>query len=157
MDIKYPNRTEAGEHRIVDGLEMEWLDNGRIATYKLTKPTREVVEAYYNINIELMEISDRDTPEQLFITLHDISDPKMSLTPQMRSRLNDIAQRIKNGKTKHRSAVILQDTLFGTLFKIFGNLFSRSAQNTTQQFFTEKSKALEWLREAVLETKPESL
>jgi hypothetical protein len=150
MDVQFPDRTKTGSHTIVPGLEMEWLHGGKVVAYTLTKPTREVVEAYFNINTRLMDMWDTETPDELFISLHDVSDNHMSLTPQMRSRLNDIAQRIKTGKTQHRSAVILQKSLFGTVFSLFGNMFSRSAKNTIQQYFTERPKALEWLQQYVV-------
>jgi hypothetical protein len=93
-----------------------------------------------------MEEMDNERPDELFVSLHDVSHPDMSLTPHMKERLSQIAERINVGKTQHRSAVILKNDLFGSLFSIFGNTFSRSAKNTTQQYFTTREKGLAWLR-----------
>ena len=58
--------------------------------------------------MQLMEEADNERPDELFITLHDVSHPEMSLTPYMKGRLSQIAERIKTGKTQHYSAVILK-------------------------------------------------
>ena len=48
MDIQFPKRTDVGNHTILPGLEMEWLAEGNIASFTLTKPTNQAVQAYFS-------------------------------------------------------------------------------------------------------------
>ncbi|HEX2618487.1 MAG TPA: hypothetical protein VHL11_00035, partial [Phototrophicaceae bacterium] len=79
--------------------------------------------------------------------LHDISDKKMTLTPQLKSRLDTIAERIRKGKVQHRSAIVLSKSPLSIVFSFFGNTFSRNAKNTIQKFFNDRQQATQWLEQ----------
>lgn len=148
MVTNVSNQKQVGKQVITKGLTREWLNDGRIVVFTLENPSRDVVENYIRANLELMHEAE-DSKQELVIVMHDISDPNMSLTPLLRDRLNDIAQKIKEGNVQYRSAVVMQKSAVGFIFSLFGNMFNRKAKNTIQQFFTSREDALNWLQQFI--------
>lgn len=148
MLIELPKRTQIGETTLIPGLKMEWLHNGAIVAFTMTQPTHEVVEIYFHANNLLMDEAEK-TPHQLMIMLHDISDKQMALTPMLRTRLDNIAERIRKGQVQYRSAVILTNSPMSMVFSFFGNMFSRNAKNTIQRFFTDRQQGIQWLEQYI--------
>lgn len=148
MSLEIPARTDKGAKTLVPGLNIEWLADGNIVAFTLTSSAHNVIEAYYKINWALMDEADK-TPERLMVMLHDISDKNMVLTPMLRSRLDEIAQRIKTGQVQYRSAVVMSNSPMSRIFMFFGNVFSSKAKNTIQRFFTNREQGLQWLEQYV--------
>lgn len=146
--LQVQSRLDSSIHTIVPGLTMQWLKNGKIAAFTLTSPTHQVIEAYFQANYSLMDEADQH-PDELMITLHDLSDKNMALTPLLKSRLDNIADRIRHGEVQHRSAVILSKSPLALVFSFFGNTFSRMAKNTIQKFFTDRQEAIRWLEQFI--------
>ncbi len=151
MTFTLPNHTQAEAQTLVPGLTMEWLEAGGIVAFTLTSSSYQVVEAYFEANMQLMDEAEK-TPQNLMIMLHDISHKDMSLTPMLRNRLDEVAQRIRKGQVQYRSAVIMSNTPMSMVFSFFGNVFSRSARNTVQRFFTSRQSGVEWLKQYIGKT-----
>jgi hypothetical protein len=151
MTFTLPKRTQPGDTTLVPDLTMEWLHGGTIVAFTLTSSSYQVVEAYFAANFQLMDEAEK-TPQNLMIMLHDISGKNVSLTPMLRTRLDEIAARIRQGQVHYRSAVILSNTPMSMVFSFFGNVFSRNAKNTIQKFFTARHQGIEWLKQYVSKT-----
>lgn len=146
--IEIPVRTTEGRHTIVPHLTIEWLHGGQVLVYTMTSSEESVLDAYFQINFQLMDEAEA-TPQDLFLVAHDLSHPDVNLTPYFRKRLNEVAERIKQGTVQYRSAVILEENISGMVLKFFGNRFTKNAKNTIQPFFTDRDKALAWVEQYV--------
>jgi hypothetical protein len=121
--------------------------NGRLIVYTLTDSSREAVEAYISDAIEMMK---RLPPGQPLYTMHDISARSVSLTPHFRTRLNDIADYIREHNLSGSSAVILPNTFMNRIFALFAGSFSRRA-NMEQRLFTRLDDATRWMDKVITE------
>ena len=154
MDISLPERSHIGSITLVDGLEIEWLDDGKIILFNLKSPTRDLVEAYFQARHLHMDLAN-ETPNIPVLMINDLSSNEMSLTPFLRSRMNELAKRIRSESVHYYSAMVMPKSISGQVFKLAGNVLSRTVRDSVLKFFTDRDQGIHWLRNLdVYETIP---
>ncbi len=145
MDFSFPNRNHIGPVLPLEGLEIEWLDDGKIISFTLTSPTRDLVETYFQARYLHMDLAN-ETPNIPVLMINDLSSTEMTLTPLLRSRMNELAKRIRSEPVHYYSAMVMPKSISGQVFKLAGNVLSRTVRDSILKFFTDRDQAMHWLR-----------
>jgi len=119
-----------------------WSDDKTTITFKMLDSTRLSVDTYINGNLEVLREWDKS---QTLYTIQDIANPNVTLTPYLKQRLSEVTDFIKTHQIPVRSAIVMENNFTGQVMQAFGRLFTINAKYLTQVYFTDMSKAQEWI------------
>jgi hypothetical protein len=121
-----------------------WNNNKTIVTFKMSDSKRSSVDAYIEGNLDVLKTWDKSKP---LYTIQDIANPAVTLTPYLKQRLNEITDYVKSNQITVRSAIVMENNFTGQVMRAFGRLFTINARYLKQLYFTDMSKAQEWIKQ----------
>ncbi len=127
-----------------NGVERSWDEDLSAYTFTLPDSNRATVTTY--IEAVLESINEWDTSKPYY-GIQDIRNPKVSLTPYMRGRLNEITQLYKDRKITCYVALVMNNNFTAGVMKALGQIMSRNNRYITISSFSDTSKAQEWIRQ----------
>lgn len=123
---------------VTPGLQFDAWTNPEVMAYTFLDIHRETVDAWYeHFMAYLTTLSPTDNSRMLL----DISQDRVTLTPYVRERANDIAQ--NDPKRYGYVAFVFSDRLLKVAVEIFMRLATRS--NITARTFLDREEAVAWL------------
>lgn len=126
-----------------DGVKLEIHENGRYLAYTLSDNENKTIDIYIDDALERLNLwEDGD----LFI-LHDISNPKIGLTPYFQRRVDDVAKYLRKSRKSGYSAVVLPNTFVSQIVSTFAQIFNRKNGEFEQRVFTHLDSAQKWIVE----------
>ncbi|HLA44887.1 MAG TPA: hypothetical protein VJZ27_15690 [Aggregatilineales bacterium] len=148
--IDIPSRDTRGEVALGHGVSLEWVNEGRIAVFRMGKPTREAVDLFVDVQIAVIKQWNDTEP---FAFVSDGTHPDFSMTPYMRNRFPDIGNTMSDKSMRSYAVVLLRKNLVGTMILYFGNRFHRKAGDMDLKYLSSLDEALEWLGEKIASTR----
>ncbi len=128
------------------GVTYQWIENERILVVRMGEPTREAVDIWANFMLDLF----KNWPaNKRLLTLQDQSSDKMTVTPYMRQRANEVDQASAKLATDGRLAMVLYKSITTTIVKLVANSFGSQNRSIERRFFTNTDEALAWLKAAL--------
>ena len=128
---------------ITDAVRVEWNEAHDIVTISLLKIDRSSIDAYVDVNIDLLR--DWNKADTIY-KIQDLSHEDVNPTPYLRNRLKDIYAYIRDKQMSVRVAVVLGTGLPGQIFTIISRVAAITSPNLTQRFFTNMSQAHAWIK-----------
>ncbi len=125
---------------IAPGIIREWLVDGYVLCYTIKSVSRKSVDAWADDLIEKSKALPADCP---FLLLQELADPALSLTPYVRSRVNDHRKACPN--LRGRVALILPRTVMAGVIQFV--IKQNSTALIQQRAFFDRESALAWLQE----------
>lgn len=133
-----PEQPSTGVQHISPGLSLEWLYDHRMVYITLKNMSRDTVDLWVNTLAPIM----KDWPrEKSFRVLYDATDPRISLTPYLRTRLAEF-NKVSGGMTG-RAGLLMAKTFVAQITQ----LFLRSQYHPTIQtrIFFDRDEAMSWI------------
>ncbi len=135
-----PARPPAEE--IAPGVVREWLLDGCVLCYVIKTVARKSVDAWTN---DLIENSKALPADRALLLLQDLADPALSLTPYVRSRINE--HRKVCPDLHGRVALILPRMAMAGVIQFM--IRQNSTALIQQRAFFDRESALAWLQEEI--------
>lgn len=124
------------------GVTKHWNKDRTVVTFTMSDVSRKAVDAYISGNLEVL--GNWDKTKTLF-TIQDISNPNISLTPYLKSRLDEITNFIKTNEVNVCTAIVMENNFTGQVMRAFGRLFTVNARYLNQVYFTDLTQATGWI------------
>lgn len=126
-----------------NNVTQRWSDDKSTVIFTMSDSNRSSVDAYIIGNLEVL--SNWDKSNTLY-TIQDIANPNVTLTPYLKARLSEITDYVKSNQITVKSAIVMENNFTGQVMRAFGRLFTINARYLKQVYFTDMSKALEWVQ-----------
>jgi hypothetical protein len=152
MTINIPPKDTVGEQRIMEGLYFEWLDEGKLYFLRLTNMAVETVDAYIDIQKQLITEWDVTQP---YLLLHDISHPSVDVNAQIRKRAPELWQVVRQRKIFGLTVFMLNDKGLNKAAKVFINTMQRILVSDLKfQFVNDRERGLVLMRDYLKQHSP---
>jgi hypothetical protein len=139
---RYPKTME----EVAPGIFVEWLCDYQIIAMHLTNTSRNTVNAYIEISIDIVNNWAADKP---YLALKEV-EPSQIVSRYFHFRTNEIGQRILERGLRGRSAIVCpHDTtadMVDTVIRMDGNASPHMQRKT----FSKREQALDWLLQALM-------
>jgi len=126
---------EENSEQINDYVRRYWLFDGRVVVYEPRGDDRQMVDAWYDIALEVGQAWDGSKP---FISIHDFREASITLYAQHRAR-----ELVSNlGQLTGHTIIVTKNDINGNLINLFVNMMSSRFQPTIKRHaFTNFHKA----------------
>ncbi len=135
-----PEATPYLAEEIAPGITREWLGDGGVLCYAIRSVSRKSVDAWI---ADLIEKSNTLFSDRPFLLLQDLADPALSLTPYVRSRVNEHRKACPH--LRGRVALILPRMAMAGVIQFM--IKQNSTALIQQRAFFDRASALAWLQE----------
>jgi hypothetical protein len=135
-----PEAARSQAEEIAPGITREWLGDGRVLCYTIKSVSRKSVDVWADDLIEKSKALPIDRP---FLLLQDLADPALSLTPYVRSRVNEHRKACPD--LRGRVALILPRMAMAGVIQFI--IKQNSTALIRQRAFFDRESALAWLQE----------
>jgi hypothetical protein len=133
---------EPTETVVDEGATLELIENETIGLITMRSITRATVDEWFDINVKLLTTWAKDKP---YMVIHDASDRRVTITPYMRARVNDLYK--MNLRKDGYAAVILPKSITAQVIQVFMR-YLRTEPMIVQVFFNRED-AVAWLKRIV--------
>jgi hypothetical protein len=141
--ISLPEQHEAERVYLTPCVTFRWLEQGNAFEISLGSIQRSDVDAYINTNLQLLRDWDIQQP---FFSLQDFSSENVSMTPYIRSRLQEVINLMNDRQLTGNSVVIFSPNFQGRVMEFLGRFFPGQA-TVKQSWIVGHERAYDTLRE----------
>ena len=141
MHFNIPPRSDSNVYTITPGLTLQWLHDGRVLVYTWTSISRQTVDIFSQV---YMEILDTWPIKEPLYQLNDLRFEGFSFTPYLRNAVQQvIRESLKRGMTG-RVANVMQPGLFmrGVQFFLRATALGPGVR---AEIFANYVEAINWL------------
>src|SRR5260221_5886268 len=123
-------------------LTLEWKHNRQLILFDLKDMSRTTVDLWVNTLVPIMKEWPR---EKTFRVLYNATDPRVTLTPYLRRRLDEFSK--VSGGLKGRAGLVLGESFVAQLIQ--GVLHTQQHPAIQSKLFFDFDEALTWITEGL--------